>query len=159
MIVCAVSGFTGLLCMTLHLVQGAFGGSYGQSKLAQIMYMRALQHQLRSNLDQTAVANTHERVKCLSITPGAVWTNIFTPPLVLWPLMWCVMRSAACGAQVIKMACMADDVPGGAYLSNCYVKPSEGKDDCSNVEAQWTKLWELSEKQSKEVLEEGNCFN
>ena len=34
-----------------------------------------------------------------------------------------------------------------ADLSNCSVKESEGAEGCSNDEAQWVKLWELSERQ------------
>ena len=48
------------------------------------------------------------------------------------------------------MACIDQDIPGGAYLSNCYVKETEGAGGCSNDTAQWAKLWELSESQIKQ---------
>eukprot|EP01050_Picozoa_sp_SAG11_P008332 SAG11_NODE_729_length_7489_cov_17.662246_1_plen_358_part_00 len=124
--------------------KGTFAGAYGQSKLANIMHIRELQRRLR--------AEGHKGVRCFAVTPGAVWTNIMpTPPLPLRPLMWAVMRSPTVGAQVIKMACVDPDLEGGEYLSNCAVKDSEGADSCSKDEAQWAKLWELSERQSAEA--------
>ena len=30
------------------------------------------------------------------------------------------------------MACLDDNLKGGEYLSNCYVKPTEGQGGCSN---------------------------
>ena len=61
------------------------------------------------------------------------------------------MLMADLGAQVIKMACLDNDIlKGGEYLSNCYVKATEGENGCSNDENQWNKLWELSSKQIEE---------
>jgi len=51
------------------------------------------------------------------------------------------------GAQVIKMACLDNDLEGGEYMSNCYVKESEGVDGCSKDEELWKRLWELTAKQ------------
>ena len=54
------------------------------------------------------------------------------------------------GAQVIKMACLDNDLKGGEYLSNCQVKESLGAGGCSTDEEQWKRLWELTEKQVEE---------
>ena len=37
------------------------------------------------------------------------------------------------------------------WFKKCYVKPSEGKDGCSNDPAEWAKLWALCEKGVKEA--------
>ncbi|CAB9513926.1 Short-chain dehydrogenase TIC 32, chloroplastic [Seminavis robusta] len=115
-----------------------FGGAYGQSKLANILHMRELQH--------------HVDAKCFSVTPGAVKTNMLLKevPTVAHPLLYFVLRSPAIGAQVILSACLDPGIPSGSYLSNCRVKASEGFESCSNDEAQAKKLWELTERQIKE---------
>lgn len=119
-------------------------GAYGHSKLAQIMHMRELQRKLRAQpgLDGEQI------VRCMSITPGFALTNITAGriPKPVMPLVWLMSRSAYVGAQVIKQACVDPDVPGGSYLSNCYVKQTEGVDNCSNIPDQWDKLWTLCEK-------------
>jgi NAD(P)-dependent dehydrogenase (short-subunit alcohol dehydrogenase family) len=135
---------------------------YGQSKLANIMHMREYQKRVRECLRQEIQGNDDDDatksnigsgsadVKCFAITPGAVWTSIFPKIPLLYPLFWAVMRSPKMGAQVIKMACLDNDLKGGEYLSNCYVKESEGEDGCSNDEEQWKRLWELTAKQVEE---------
>lgn len=120
--------------------------SYGQSKLANIMHMREYQKRIRQEINNDAAD-----VKCFAVTPGAVWTNIIPPSRFLYPLFWFILRSPTIGAQVIKMACLDNDIlKGGEYLSNCYVKATEGENGCSNDENQWNKLWELSSKQIEE---------
>ena len=120
--------------------------SYGQSKLANIMHMREYQKRIRQEINSDAAD-----VKCFAVTPGAVWTNIIPPTPLLYPLFWFILRSPTIGAQVIKMACLDTNIlKGGEYLSNCYVKATEGKNGCSNDENQWKKLWELSSKQIEE---------
>lgn len=132
-------------------VTGALGGSsYGQSKLAQILHMRALQASMRALpglAGETAV-------RCISVTPGFAMTNIAVgskPPAPARALMWLMARSAYVGAQVIKMACIDPHVPGGAYLSNCYDKPSEGENNCSNSMDEWEKLIQTTERCVKEA--------
>mmetsp|Transcript_50282 Transcript_50282/g.58084 ORF Transcript_50282/g.58084 Transcript_50282/m.58084 type:complete len:420 (+) Transcript_50282:68-1327(+) len=120
--------------------------SYGQSKLANIMHMREYQKRIRQKINSDAAD-----VKCFAVTPGAVWTNIMPPTPLLYPLFWFILRSPTIGAQVIKMACLDNNIlKGGEYLSNCYVKATEGENGCSNDEIQWNKLWELSSKQIEE---------
>ena len=121
--------------------------AYGQSKLAQVMHLKELQRRMRLERGLEGEG----RVRCVSVTPGMAHTNLTAPPLPLRPLFWYMARSAHVGAQVIKMACIDPDVPGGAYLSNCYVKPSEGKDGCSNDPTEWAKLWALCEKGVQEA--------
>lgn len=133
---------------------GASMKAYGQSKLANIMHAREYQKRIRTELgrsDFAAGTDGGPDVLCISLTPGAVWTNIFPPPKVLYPIFWAIMRTPEMGAQVIKMACLEDELlKGGEYLSNCYVKQTEGKDGCSNDEKHWKQLWELSAKQIEE---------
>lgn len=123
---------------------------YAQSKLAQIMHLREFQRQLREQGLEEA------QVKCFAVTPGFVVTNI-GPLKNTWirvlaaPLLACFGRSSWMGAQVIKMACISPDLPGGAYLSNCCHKPSKGEDDASNRPEEWRKLWELSERCAQEA--------
>jgi len=123
---------------------GAFSGPYGQSKLAQIMHMRELQQRLRQS-DSTLAGEG--AVRCVSVTPGFALTNIVAGsiPRPLLPVVWLLSRSAHVGAQVIKMACVDPDLPGGCYLSNCYVKPTEGAGGCSNQPELWPRLWALLE--------------
>jgi len=134
-----------------------FGGlafsAYGQSKLANIMhakeYQKKVRELIRKETKESRVSESLD-VKCFSITPGAVWTNILPKIPLLNPFFWIIMRSPAKGAQVIKMACLDKTLKGGEYLSNCYVKESEGMDGCSNDEALWERLWELTIKQVEE---------
>jgi len=127
---------------------GMLGNAYGQSKLAQIMHMRELQKRLRAYKG----CGGETAIRCLAMTPGFALTNL-TPavPAPLLPLLWLIARSSRVGAQPIKMACVDPDVPGGSYLSNCYVKPAEGKDGCANEPEQWAKLWALCEKCAAEA--------
>ena len=114
------------------------GGAYGRSKLANIMHAR--EYQRRHSGD----------VKCIAVTPGAVRTNLTRPPVPLLPLLYCITRSPTLGAQVVKMACLDPSLKGGEYLSNCYVKITEGVDNCSNDEVQWARLWDMTAKHVKE---------
>ena len=116
--------------------------AYGQSKLAQIMHMRALQRRLRAKPG----LDGERAVRCLSVSPGVAFTNIMAfIPAPFRPLCWLLFRSPAVGAQVIKMASIDADVAGGAFLSNCCVERSAGADDCSNKPDECEKLWALSE--------------
>ena len=117
--------------------------AYGQSKLAQIMHMRALQARLRAK----AGLGGDRAIRCLAVSPGVAFTNImaFIPPLFR-PLCWLLFRSPEMGAQVIAMAAIDEAVPGGSFLTNCQVERSHGVGDCSNQPAEWDKLWALSEK-------------
>lgn len=127
---------------------GSFTGSYGQSKLAQIMHMRELQRRLRA---QPGLEG-EQAVRCVSVTPGFALTNIVSGkiPAPARPLVWLLARSPHVGAQVIKMACIDAAVPGGAYLSNCGVKSTEGANGCSNDPEEWSKLWALCETSVKD---------
>lgn len=126
--------------------KGTLGGNaYGQSKLANIMHMREFQRRIRSK----SPALSGGDVKCSAVTPGAVRTNILggNVPFLLYPLVAFLLRSPHMGAQVIKMACLDPHLQGGEYLSNCYIKESEGADQCSNDQAQWVRLWDVTSKQ------------
>lgn len=129
---------------------GLIVSSYGQSKLANIMHAREYQKRVRDLLRKEIEenkANESIDVKCMAITPGLVWTNIIPTISLLYPLYWFIMRTPTKGAQVIKMACLDNDLKGGEYMSNCYVKESVGINGCSNDEEQWRRLWELTAKQ------------
>ena len=71
-------------------------------------------------------------------------------PLPLLPLVYAISRSPTLGAQVIKMACIDDSLKGGEYLSNCYVKETEGVDGCSNDVALASRLWDMTAQHVKE---------
>jgi len=120
------------------------GVAYGQSKLAQVMHMRELQRRLRA---QPALGG-EARIKCFAVTPGFAMTNIVAGavPGVLLPLLWVLSRSPRVGAQVIQQACLDKDMKGGAYLSNCCEKASEGASSCSNDPVLWARLYTLSER-------------
>ena len=120
---------------------------YGQSKLANVMHAREYQKRVRDCLQRESDNSSKADVKCFALTPGAVWTSLLNAPTLLYPLFWVVMRTPTKGAQVIKMACLDNELKGGEYLSNCCVKESQGKDGCSNDEEQWKRLWEVTEKQ------------
>lgn len=127
--------------------------SYGQSKLGNLMHAREYQKRVRELLREESRDDKGSEkmdVKCFAITPGLVWTNFIPKFRLLYPLFWFLMRSPRMGAQVIKMACLANDLKGGEYLSNCYVKESEGIDGCSKDEEQWQRLWELTAKHVEE---------
>lgn len=138
--------------------------SYGQSKLANIMHAREYQKRVRDLLQiesEKIDGDENLDIKCFSVTPGLVWTNIIPKIRFLYPLFWLIMRSTIKGAQVIKMACLDNDLKGGEYLSNCYVKESLGIDGCSNDEEQWGRLWELTakhveEKEYEKFIEDSN---
>ena len=126
---------------------------YSQSKLANIMHAREYQKRVRELLWQGSKENTENDsidVKCISVTPGLVWTSMIPKIPLLYPFFWFIMRSPTKGAQVIKMACLDKDLKGGEYLSNCYIKQSEGINGCSNDEELWKQLWELTAKQVEE---------
>jgi len=127
--------------------------SYGQSKLANIMtareYQKRVRDLLRKETENTKV-NENLDVKCFSVTPGLVWTNVFPNKPLVYPILWLITRSPTQGAQVIKMACLDNDLKGGEYLSNCCVKKTVGVDGCSNDEELWKRLWELTAKQVEE---------
>ena len=117
--------------------------AYGQSKLAQIMHMRGLQARLRAKPGLSG----ENAVRCYAVSPGVAFTNIMAfIPGPFRPLCWVLFRSPEMGAQVIKMASVDKDAPGGSFLSNCYVEQSKGADDCSNKPEEWDKLWALCEK-------------
>ena len=127
--------------------------SYGQSKLGNLMHAREYQKRVRELLrEESGDSKESDKmdVKCFPITPGLVWTNFIPKFRVLYPLFWFLMRSPRKGAQVIKMACLDNDLEGGEYLSNCYVKASEGIDGCSKDEEQWKRLWDLTARQVEE---------
>jgi NAD(P)-dependent dehydrogenase (short-subunit alcohol dehydrogenase family) len=136
-----------------HLDRTSGVSSYAQSKLANIMHAREYQKRVRDLLRKETEenkANEKLDVKCFSTTPGLVWTSLIPKIPVLYPLFWLIMRSPTMGAQAIKMACLDNDLKGGEYLSNCYVKDSQGIDGCSNDEELWKRLWELTAKQVEE---------
>ena len=117
--------------------------AYRQSKLAQIMWMRALQGKLRAKPGLSG----ESAIRCLAISPGVAFTNIMAAiPALFQPLCWILFRTPYMGAQVIKMAAIDPSVPGGSFLTNCTVVPSGGKDGCSNEPAEWEKVWQLTEK-------------
>jgi NAD(P)-dependent dehydrogenase (short-subunit alcohol dehydrogenase family) len=125
------------------------GGSYGQSKLAQIMWTKELQRRLDDD-----TRSSGNDIRCVAVTPGFARTSIVGPAglkawqraamCLLWPFLLLVSRSDQQGAQVILMACLGDDVKGGGYYSNCLEKPTQGRGGISNSPEACSALWDLT---------------
>ena len=116
--------------------------AYRQSKLAQIMYMRALQVRMRAR----AGLGGESAIRCFAVSPGVAYTNIMAGiPAEMQLLCRVLFRTPYMGAQVIKMAAIDPHVPGGSYLCNCRVERTSGAGDISNQPAEWDKLWALTE--------------
>ena len=132
------------------------GSAYGQSKLAQIMHMKALQRRL----DKEGAG-----ALALSVTPGFVRTGIITGSVsgawrvvfvALWPLYAFLGRTPHGGAQTLLFAALSKKEAlggGGGYFSNCVAKPATGEGGIANDEAKQEKLWELSERMVEEAVE------
>ena len=50
----------------------------------------------------------------------------------------------ACCTQTSCHGFEAESGCGGSYLSNCYIKPSEGKDGVSLRPDEWERCWETT---------------
>lgn len=112
-------------------------GAYGDSKLANVLFARALARRLPAG------------VEVFSVHPGVINTNLSRSMGVLGAIYRAVgglfMKSIPQGAATSVYAATAPELKGqsGAYLSNCAVAPasSEGSDA-----ALAEKVWALSER-------------
>lgn len=116
-------------------------GSYGQSKLANVLFVRELARRMEAE-------NSH--VKAYSLHPGAIKTNLqrhmgwMNIPFSLFsPLL----KTQAQGAATTIVAATAPDIPSGAYLADCKeAKSSAAGRDMSVASALWAKTEELVSK-------------
>lgn len=118
------------------------GCGYGQSKLLQIMHMKQLQKELDDD----------QMIQCVSATPGMVRTNIVSDNRMiqsliigLYPLYWYLSRNKLMGAETVLHAATNDAIVSGGYYSNCLLKPTKGKNGCSNDENVWQRVWKRTE--------------
>ena len=121
---------------------------YGQSKLAQIMHMQALQRRLDGGALAVSCTPGFVRTAIITGSVSALWRAVI---LLLWPVYALLGRSPAGGAQTLLHAALAPHAPGDAYFSNCTPKAATGKDGIANDEAAQEKLWELSERMVAEA--------
>jgi NAD(P)-dependent dehydrogenase (short-subunit alcohol dehydrogenase family) len=114
-------------------------GAYGQSKAANILFAKGLADRLRE---------AGSNVQSVSLHPGVIGTPLWRHgnPVLTWLLHRFILnKDVPQGAATSVYACLADDLPAGAYLSDCAVAtPNEQCNDVSG-EAR-TALWELSER-------------
>eukprot|EP00818_Percolomonas_sp_WS_P009809 CAMPEP_0117445002 /NCGR_PEP_ID=MMETSP0759-20121206/5554_1 /TAXON_ID=63605 /ORGANISM="Percolomonas cosmopolitus, Strain WS" /LENGTH=335 /DNA_ID=CAMNT_0005237131 /DNA_START=62 /DNA_END=1069 /DNA_ORIENTATION=+ len=129
--------------------QGVFD-LYNQSKLANVLFTKALDRRLKKHKSNISVVSLH---------PGVVKTNLmrhhssmFT--LALVPFMWIVFKTAKSGAQTTLHCALADGITPGAYYSDCRVKPSIKTSHEIDFQE---KLWDLSKQwtgiEADQVLE------
>lgn len=90
------------------------------------------------------MAKRYPNILSVACTPGFARTAIFDKTfekmgfikkaliyMTIYPLALIIGRSADEGAQVILHCAMDPTINNGAYYSNCYEKPSTGKDNIS----------------------------
>ena len=65
-------------------------------------------------------------------------------PFHLLSLLLCPV-AVVIAVIVSVLACSGSDACVACFLSNCCVEPTAGKDDASNKEEEWERLWSLSE--------------
>ena len=124
-------------------------GAYGQSKLANVLFAKALDDRLKG--EDTDILS-------VSLHPGVVATNLWrsTGPKLLQGVLKDAIgdRNIEQGAATSMYACMIDPSAfvGGEYLSDCAVAKTsdKGKDADGKLRA---KLWEKTEQ----VIADAGC--
>lgn len=124
-------------------------GAYGQSKLANVLFTRALHRR--------CLASPDAQISALAVHPGVIPTNLWrhTQGVLKWVVTKVVARFAYAsneaksipqGAATTVYACLAPELEGyrgGAYLADCKVcAPSDKAMDVKLAE----KLWEVTER-------------
>jgi len=128
-------------------------GSYLHSKLANVLFIKAL----HANLKAAGASNV---VAC-SLSPGIVATGIWaaTPSLLRPALPFLCDRDVSRGAATTVWCCVSPtcgefDTAGGAYCANCAIsEPSAAARDASLQGA----LWEATTRCIEEVLQSVGC--
>ena len=117
-------------------------GSYGQSKLANILFAKQLAVEMEA---EGAPVLTY------SLHPGSIMTNLqrhlgFLDWMtrVLRPVLRLLTKSIEQGAATSVVACTADGLPSGAYLVDCKVAaPRKQGEDMEMAKALWDKTESL----------------
>lgn len=129
-------------------------GAYGQSKLANILFSKGLNDELKqfSSISSNSNNNT---ITSVSLHPGVIGTNLwrYTPGIVR-PLLniFATDKSPEQGAATSIYACLvhSDAFEGGEYLRDCQiVEPLNqyAKDESKTLRK---KVWNVTEKIIKE---------
>ena len=117
---------------------------YSQSKLANVMFTKELQRQLKDS-----------NVKVVCLHPGFVNTNIMNAMGGKWylkaaltvfsPLIWLAAKSPSSGAKTTLHCALMnyDELKGGAYYTDSKVKV---ENPLANNEDNCKRLWDVSEK-------------
>jgi len=126
------------------------GTAYNQSKLANVIFTKALQQRLEGS-----------NVKVVSLHPGVVRTELGRYMFedkskkylmyAIFPFFWYFTKNSVQGAQTTLYCALEDHqkLKGGAYYSDC----KEHKvNPLANNPENWTKLWNISEKLISEKI-------
>ncbi|KAK2041458.1 retinol dehydrogenase [Colletotrichum somersetense] len=113
---------------------------YGASKVANIHHSRAL-------------AKRYPEIRCISVHPGAVNTNLSSGPVASWPLIkpvvgivsWLAFSTVANGARNQIWASVSPDAESGVFYWPVGVKGKDSK-HAKNEELS-ERLWEWTEKE------------
>ena len=119
--------------------------SYGQSKLANILFARELAKQMQEEGAHVLVYSLH---------PGSILTNLQRHMVVmdyitklLSPILRLFTKSIPQGAATSLVAATAPDLPNGSYLVDCQVaKSTKAGEDMEMAKALWEKTEELVSK-------------
>ena len=109
---------------------------YGKSKLANILFAKRLQELL--------VLNGKQDIKSVSLHPGVISTSLwqYLPKIVQPFTRLFADKTVDQGAATSVYCCLADDVQGAAYYSDCkVVQPTSTAEDVMMRK----KLWEYTE--------------
>jgi len=116
-------------------------GAYGQSKLSNILFAKALSDKLKE---------AGSEIKTISLHPGVIATNLWrNTPRWTRPLLRLLMtdKNEAQGAATNVFTCLVNEKEfvGGEYLTDCQItEPNEnGRDDTGELRG---KLWDATEK-------------
>lgn len=120
-------------------------GSYGQSKLANILFAKELARRMQEE---------GAPVLAYSLHPGSIITNlqrhlgiIDSITKLLAPVARLFTKSASQGAGVSLVAATAPDLPSGSYLVDCHVaQPTKAGQDMEMAKALWEKTEALVSK-------------
>ena len=123
--------------------------SYGQSKLANILFVKELVRRMEEE---------HANILAYSLHPGSIMTNLQRHQSAmdaiarfLAPVLRLITRNVEQGAATSITAATAKDLPNGSYMSACQIdKPNKAGQDLEMAMKLWVKTEELvTEAQAK----------
>ncbi|KAI2494389.1 short chain dehydrogenase [Fragilaria crotonensis] len=122
---------------------------YGQSKLANILFAKRLQELL--------VQEGKTDIQSVSLHPGVISTSLWQHlPRFLQPLTRLIAdKTVDQGAATSVYCCLADDVQGAAYYSDCKVKqPTRTAEDATMRKELWDYTEALIQEKGFELPKE-----